>query len=1347
MSGERPSPDGNANGKVRRNWRWLRHVLWILPVKIALIAGGLTIFVWSGAADRLLREAIVHRLEAMTGGRVELQHFSMRWWSLHARLGGLVIHGREPAGTPPLLAVDEMDLTLRVDSVWGRRISLAEAELHGPRVHLRVRPDGFSNLPAPQRHAASSAPLTERLFDLHISKVRITDGWILYNDVRTPLALGGGALQLALEASGPAQQPIYLGTLDWQQLSLTAQRYLPVPANLALKFTLAHNSFRAEQLRVRFGRSQLDLQAELSSFTDPAWSFRYRGWLRLEDTREILRKPKTPGGRVDFHGEGTLARGQVRVNGSYSAQEITLDYPEFRAGGLTGRGSYTLDNRGLEVPDFSAQVFGGSVTGRVSLHFTGQAAFRAETRVRGVSLAGTLAAIASPGFPVDALHWDAAISADTVETWTADFQNLQVTGRASWAPPGQVAPDRVPSSGQLAFRYVHPLRQLFVDSSEITTPTSRFTVSGLLGRDDSSLDVHLETGDLSPWNDFVHAIRGLSPAQWASAPNIAGSARWDGRILGPIGGPTFLGHARGERVRYGAWDWDLLEGDLTYSPGELSVARGRAQRGSLDAELEASLQLTEWSFLPGNQWSADVNLLQGSVETVQQLFGLELPASGQLTGQFHGHGTRAAPSVTGLFDLADGRAGGVSFHRLRGQLLWTPGELRVANAELRIFPREKEGSQGAGIITGTAAYHFADGTLSLDLVGAALPLESFEKLQTPRLPLGGRLSFRLRSEGPLAAPQTEGTFRIVDLRVGQKVIGSFEGKLFSDGREARLELGSAMSTGKLSGELRVALRDDFPVSGKISVNQIDLGPFFASALHLPQLAGHGDVDGDFEIRGSLAQPQSFVVEANLSRLVLDYANVRLENAGPVQFRYSPAELRVSQATFRGPDTDLQITGLAQFSGPRRLDLLLNGAGNLRLLSGFFPDLEAEGRAQINASLEGTLDRPSMKGRMHIENASARLRDFPTGLSALAGDLVFDANRLFFDKVTAQAGGGTLQFSGSVNYAGQPLRYDITARTSGVRIRYPEGMSWLAAGEVRLTGTPQAGLVSGRVTVSRVALSEGLQIAGALAAAKEGISGPATTSPYLRNLKFEIEAQSAPDSRMEWPGAELEADANLRVRGTWEHPILLGHIHILSGDLTFAGNRYRVARGDLNFANPFRIDPVLNVEAATTIQQYEITLNFSGPTSKLTLAYRSDPPLPANDIVTLLALGKTSSEAESRSGGTSQSGTSGASALLSEAVSSQLGGRLERLFGITRFRVDPGLGGVGITGASQSAAARVTVEQRVARNLTITYISNVTSRQQQVIQVEYNVNRNFSIVALRDQNGTFGLDVKFKKRFQ
>ena len=46
-----------------------------------------------------------------------------------------------------------------------------------------------------------------------------------------------------------------------------------------------------------------------------------------------------------------------------------------------------------------------------------------------------------------------------------------------------------------------------------------------------------------------------------------------------------------------------------------------------------------------------------------------------------------------------------------------------------------------------------------------------------------------------------------------------------------------------------------------------------------------------------------------------------------------------------------------------------------------------------------------------------------------------------------------------------------------------------------------------------------------------------------------------------------------------------------------------------------------------------------------------------------------------------------------------------------------------------------------------YVSNVGSTQEQVIQVEYAVNRNISVVALRDYNGTFGIDIKIRKRFK
>lgn len=1324
-------------------WTWVIHTPWVLAVTAIL---GLVIFFGSGAGNPLIQRLLVSRLERMTGGKVELRAMSIRWLAMRVTISGLVIHGNEPVGTEPFFTAEEVQAGLRIDSVWGRRISLSELLVQKPHVHIIIGQNGATNVPTPVRPAIVRRRLSDTLFALHVRRLLLEDGWILYNDVKTPITVHGGDLQFSMDAGGPPDHPLYLGTLEWQTVEFNSKRYAPLPVRLSAKFSLWRDGFALEQGVLSAGHSRIDAQAEMNSFVKPKWSFRYRGWIQLVDFRETLRNPNVPTGRVDLRGEGKFADRQYQGTGSYVAQEIALPYTIFHANGFTSRASYRIDNTGLELPDFSADAFGGKVTGRVNMRFE-ELQFRAVTHVENVKLAPVLPCIEHRGFPIDELHWDARVAADSVETWTGPFRHFEISAKAVWETPEQVAERHQPVSGAWQVRYRHDPGTLSIESGEFQTPTSRGSIDGLLSPRHSALNGRFETTALETYKDFIDAIRGVAFASPEAAKPVSGSVKWEGTITGPSAGPTFQGHVRGDRARYDTVYLDYLEGDLTYSPSELTLNHGTGRRGDMQATIEGSLSLTKWHFLPQNAWSADASFEKIPLENLEQLLGMSYPVKGSLTGQFHGRGTRAEPSVTGLFDLAGAKVYGFSFNRLRGQLNISPDEVRIADAELRFFPPGKENGRGAGIVTGSATYRYNDKTYSVDLVGAGLPLENMEKLQSPRLPVGGQLTFRLKANGPWGAPQGEGTFRVVDLKVGHEIIGSFNGNLKSDGTTAHLELGSAMTSGEISGGYTLRLAEPYPLTGKVTIKDIDLDPFLLTALHLQKFSGQAIADGDIALNGALRHPETIVADANFSRLSMNYANVHLENVGAVHFRSSRDTLEIEPVTLRGTDTNLQIAGSVQFAGRRTIGLRLNGALDLRLLSGYVPELDARGPAQVNASFEGTLDQPRITGRVHIDNAAARVADFPAGLSAIQGDMVFDATRLYFENLSAESGGGTLHVSGNVNYAESPLRYDISVRSDRVRIRYPEGMSWLAGGTLRLTGTPAAALLSGRVLIERVTLSQGLQVAGMLVSVKEGITGPSTSSTFLRNLQFDVEALSAPDARMEWPGAELQADANLRVRGTWEHPIVLGHIHILSGDLNFAGNRYRVSRGDLNFSNPFRLDPVLNVEATTTIQQYEITLNFNGPASKLTLAYRSDPPLPANDIITLLALGQTTSEATTRSGGTSQSGTAGASAILSEAISSQLGGRLERLFGITRFRVDPGLAGVGSTGSEQNAAARVTVEQQIARNLTITYVSNVSSTQQQVIQVEYNVDRNVSIVGLRDQNGTFGIDIKIKKRFQ
>jgi translocation and assembly module TamB len=1325
----------------RQKIRWLEHVLWVLGTWTVLGLALVIIAVGSGMANPLLRRLLIQRIETLTGAKVEIRTVAVGWFSLDATVNGLIIHGTEPKDTEPLASVEQAKIGLRIDSFWGRRVSLRELILQSPRIHLRVEKNGTNNLPTLKRTTKSNEPLQETLLKLHVGHLQIDDGWILYNNVKSLVAVEGADLRLDIALGGTTEKPLYLGLLNWDSVEFGRRRDVPVPANLSAKFSLSNQGLTIEQGILDVGRSHLDLQASMPDLEALAFTYRYRAWLDLLDLREAFRTPEVPLGRIDLRGEGAIGGGKVTGKGSFAGDNVTLGFTDFHSANLISRSSYTLDEKGVTLPDFAGYALGGSVKGRITMKYEGLQ-FRAETRLQDVRLSQVTPTIDHEGFPIDALHWDSVLTADTVETWHENFRDFDITAALRLDEPDELKEGHIPLSGDWKIRYRDNSSRLEIQQLDFETPTSRGTISGVLAPKNTALDVHLEVGSLENWSDFIHAISGDKPGTPEAQQRYVGSLQWDGTITGASGGPTFSGHFRGENFQYSDVKLDALDGDLSYSPCGLKITRGHATRGLMKAGIDGELELHDWEFAPDSHWSSEINLEQVPLEGLEQLGGWNYPLHGLLTGQFHGQGTRAEPALTGNFDLAQGEAYTVPFNRLRGQLNLRPDEVRLSNAELRFFEPGTEKS-GAGIVTGNVAYQFADKSLNMDLVGASLPLEHFRRVKAAGLPIGGQMTFRLKSSGPVARPIAEGTFRLVDLRIATEVIGSLDGELRSDGNQASFKIKSAMSTGAISGGVTLGLKDPMPVDGNVSIQNISLDPYLLSALHLEKFAGHGTADGDITVKGELQHPENIVVDGNFTRLVLTYENVQLENSGPIHLTSTRDSLKILSATLKGANTNLDLSGSVQFTGRRTLAMKLNGSVDLRLFSAYIPGVDVSGHVEMNASVDGPLDRPRIIGQMKLENASLRSSDFPTGLSNVQGNLVFDANRLFFENVTGEAGGGTLTLGGSVNYSERPLRYDISARTDRLRIRYPEGLSWLMGGQLRLSGTMDGGLLSGKVVVQRVTLNGGLESAGSLVSS--GDSSTSSGSSFLRNLQFDVEAGSTPDARMEWPGAMLEAEAKLRVRGTAEHPIMLGHIHVLSGDLYFRDNHYHVTRGDLNFANPFRLDPTINVEATTNIQQYEITLNFTGQSSKLSLSYRSDPPLPASDIVTLLAVGQTGSESTLRTGSGTQTGASGASALLSEAISSQLGGRVERLFGITRFRVDPGLAGIGTTSSNQNAGARITVEQQVTPNLSIMYVSNVSSTQEQVIQVEYNVTRNISVVALRDQNGTFGVDIKFKKR--
>ena len=1312
--------------------RWSRRALLGIA---AIIAVALVIFE-TGLADHWLRGYAVRKIAESTGARVELGALHFKLWGLRAELDDLTLHGLEAADQPPLFHADRIEASVRVISFFGREFALEKLIVDRPQTSVRIDRQGHSNIPSPRR-PGSNKPWRTTLFHLRIGELALNNGAAEFNNQHVPLDAKGRNFHFALHYDAPATGPdSYVGQLSWQQVVLAARRDVPFPFDLSLKFTLHRDSFSADEFVLKAEHTQLNLSAELPDFSRSEWNLKYRGRLSLDDIRRILRQPTTPDGDVDFSGRAHYATaangaGQWTAQGHYATQDIRMRYKWFHEGGMQAWGDYQVANRRLTVPELQVRALGGSVTGRLDMDFQGLA-FRTETQTRGVSLAQVFKALENANFPVPELHWDAGIDVDSVNTWNANFKHFHTAGNMRWNPPETPAPGVIPASAQIKFGYGTDEEVVSIDHSQISTPRMQLDFDGPLGEADSGLEVNFRADDLLEWDDFIAAIRGPD----AGTHRVGGRVAWRGRVLGPLVGPSFVGHLRATSPVYDQLSMDTLEGDLDYSPDGFHLTDAGMSRGRMSASLNLWLKFDgDWNFLDASPWTIDARIENASAEDVESVMAVRYPVTGRMNATIHGSGTRASPILDASLAIADIDVRGWHFDDFTGELHTRQDEIRLSQARLR---------GGTGTVAGDILYRPSEAQTEFNISGSGLALEKIKNLQSPSLPVAGRLDFNLHGSGLVLAPSAQGELHVTNLKLGTETEGDFSGQLTSDGRAARLTLSSQPERDQLQGDLTLELGGDQRISGRLSVTRFGLDPFIVSALHLREVTGHGTADGVFTISGALRQPDTVEVSADISRISIDYELVQLTNDQDIRLTYRRNEIHLDQARLHGPDTNLQIGGTARFDRDRRIQLNLSGQVNLRLLKGFIPDLEAQGRADANVSIEGTMDRPRITGRASVRGAEAHYADFPAGLSNVNGDFVFDRSRLLFDKVTAQSGGGQLTLSGSLTYGEGPLRYEVTATTSTVRIRYPAGMSWLAGGTLQLSGNSDAALLTGRVQVERLLFAEGVDVASFFASASDTTPSVNSSSPFLQNLSFDVEGQTKPGARIEWAGAHVEIDGDLRLRGTWDRPALLGHIHLLSGEMPFRGNNFQLSRGDINFANPFRLDPVLNVEATSTINQYQVTIDFSGPASHLALNYRSDPPLPDSDIVALLALGSPGESGGLRSApGSSQN--YGATALLSEAISSGIGGRIEHLFGISSFRVDPFVAG---TATESNAAARVTIQEQVTRDLSITYSTNAaTSNQYQLIQVEYAIKRGLSVEFLRDINGTYGFDIKWVKHLK
>jgi translocation and assembly module TamB len=302
-------------------------------------------------------------------------------------------------------------------------------------------------------------------------------------------------------------------------------------------------------------------------------------------------------------------------------------------------------------------------------------------------------------------------------------------------------------------------------------------------------------------------------------------------------------------------------------------------------------------------------------------------------------------------------------------------------------------------------------------------------------------------------------------------------------------------------------------------------------------------------------------------------------------------------------------------------------------------------------------------------------------------------------------------------------------------------------DLTLRGSQQAQQLSGQIRIVSASFQKGYD---PITQYLENRGGSQVSWPAAQELggglSLDLIITGDRNIRLDTQLVKMTSRADLRVKGTATSPLVTGNIEANGGELYFQGARYRITRGRLEFVNPLRIDPRIDLEAESDLRDYRIVLTINGTAGKFRADLRSDPPLPTMDLFGLVSSGGATGSRAGASyrayspSGRQQDSSAAASALLSEGLSMKMGSGVKRLFGIDRFRIDPFL-----VGNERDPSARVTFGQQITKDFSITYSTSVSSNEQQVILIEYRVNDSTSVIASRDAEGSFGLDVRFRKR--
>ncbi|MEK7306752.1 MAG: translocation/assembly module TamB domain-containing protein, partial [Nitrospirota bacterium] len=449
------------------------------------------------------------------------------------------------------------------------------------------------------------------------------------------------------------------------------------------------------------------------------------------------------------------------------------------------------------------------------------------------------------------------------------------------------------------------------------------------------------------------------------------------------------------------------------------------------------------------------------------------------------------------------------------------------------------------------------------------------------------------------------------------------------------------------------------------------------------------------------------------------------------------EVRIVSLSFRGEGTSINIKG--GLIARNELNIFVEGEADLSLLRLFTRDIAlSKGRAVFALTVSDKLGDPKIRGDLKVMGGIVRTNIVLTqSINITQMNLLFNERQILLEKFEGLVGSGNIHGSGKIDIKNMSVAgIEMILEFKEVRHALISDFNSMIDGTLIFQANNKSRRLTGEIDIKKGKYEKRIDMTRWLIEARK-ITSAQRPAKASNDVSLNIHFYGKDGIWINNNIAKIPLELDLYLKGSVNRPVLLGRIDANDGSVFFRGNEFKVKSGTVDFLDPKATKPQFDFKINTKVRTYKIDTSLTGTLDRFDLQLSSNPPLSETDILVLLTVGRTSTELTQTQKNVGQEAA--ASLLVEELVQEKVQG----ITGVDRFQVDPYYSGV-----KSSSGPRFTVGKKLLDDrMYVTYASTLDPSVEELIQIEYRLAGNISLIGTRDEKGLLGGDIRFRFEFK